>query len=494
MAATARDHIAWLETLGNADVPSVGGKNASLGEMIRHLASGGVRVPGGFATTARPTASYLAANAIAARIRALLAASSAARPACSTPARRSRRLLLEASSRTPSPTRSATPTASCSRRYGVGRSRTSRCARSATAEDLPDASFAGQQETYLNVRGDGDAAGRLPALLRLAVHRPRDQLPRRQGLRPPRGGALGRRAEDGALRPRRRGRHVHARHRDRLPRRGPHQRRLGPGRERRAGRGRSRTSTRSSSRCSTTRGSCRSSRRRSAARSSSWSTPAAAARAPRTVDTTQRERRQLRAVRRRDPAAGPLGGRRRGSTTARPMDIEWAKDGESGELFIVQARPETVQSRAPERRCSDLAAARRRGRPLLTRRRRRRGDRRPARVASSAHPPGHRAVPDGEILVTEMTDPDWVPIMKRAAGDRHRPWRPHLPRRHRQPRAGRARHRRHRHAARPCCTTGTAVTRLLRRGRRRARSTTARCRSRPTEVDLGVHPARRAPR
>ena len=51
---------------------------------------------------------------------------------------------------------------------------------------------------------------------------------------------------------------------------------------------------------------------------------------------------------------------------------------------------------------------------------------------------------DGAVLVTEKTDPDWVPIMKQAAGDRHQPRRPHLPRRHRQPRAGPAGHRRHR--------------------------------------------------
>jgi hypothetical protein len=47
--------VAWFETLGQIDVPQVGGKNASLGEMVRHLASRGVNVPSGFATTARRT-------------------------------------------------------------------------------------------------------------------------------------------------------------------------------------------------------------------------------------------------------------------------------------------------------------------------------------------------------------------------------------------------------------------------------------------------------
>ena len=86
----------------------------------------------------------------------------------------------------------------------------------------------------------GGAARRLPALLRLALHRPRDQLPAGQGLRSPEGRAVDRRAEDGALRPRRRRRHVLDRHRDRLRQGRADQRRLGPGRERRAGRGRSR--------------------------------------------------------------------------------------------------------------------------------------------------------------------------------------------------------------------------------------------------------------
>ena len=75
---------------------------------------------------------------------------------------------------------------------------------SATAEDLPDASFAGQQETFLNVRGERALLDAVPRLLGLAVHRPRHRLPRRARLRPPRRRALGRRAEDGAQRPRRR--------------------------------------------------------------------------------------------------------------------------------------------------------------------------------------------------------------------------------------------------------------------------------------------------
>ena len=75
---------------------------------------------------------------------------------------------------------------------------------SATAEDLPDASFAGQQETFLNVVGIDARAAQDEGGVRVAVQRPRHQLPRAQGLRPRRRGAVGRRAAHGALRPRRR--------------------------------------------------------------------------------------------------------------------------------------------------------------------------------------------------------------------------------------------------------------------------------------------------
>ncbi|MFP4280832.1 MAG: PEP/pyruvate-binding domain-containing protein, partial [Halochromatium sp.] len=63
--------IAWLNDLGSDDVAQVGGKNASLGEMIRHLGAEGVRVPGGFATTAQAYRQFLAENALEPRIREL---------------------------------------------------------------------------------------------------------------------------------------------------------------------------------------------------------------------------------------------------------------------------------------------------------------------------------------------------------------------------------------------------------------------------------------
>jgi len=97
----------------------------------------------------------------------------------------------------------------------------------------------------------------------------------------------------------------------------------------------------------------------------------------------------------------------------RPMDIEWAKDGDTGELFIVQARPETVQSQ-------------KQGAKLSTYRLSERGDVLASGLAigdaiatgTAIHldrADGGERFEDGTVLVTEMTDPDWVPIMKRAA-------------------------------------------------------------------------------
>jgi len=102
----------------------------------------------------------------------------------------------------------------------------------------------------------------------------------------------------------------------------------------------------------------------------------------------------------------------RGRST--PMDMEWAKDGRTGELFLLQARPETVHSRREplllERHVLDgtgevLATGRSVGEKIGAGR---------ARVIRSVHDLGQLA--DGEVLVTEMTDPDWEPVLKRAAG------------------------------------------------------------------------------
>ena len=102
---------------------------------------------------------------------------------------------------------------------------------------------------------------------------------------------------------------------------------------------------------------------------------------------------------------------KRGQPT--PMDIEWAKDGRTGELFIVQARPETVQSRKAAE-VIETFKLKQRGQVLVTGRSV--GEKiaaGPVRVIKSAE--FINQFKDGEILVTDKTDPDWEPIMKKAA-------------------------------------------------------------------------------
>ena len=96
-----------------------------------------------------------------------------------------------------------------------------------------------------------------------------------------------------------------------------------------------------------------------------------------------------------------------------PMDTEWAKDGQTGELFIVQARPETVESRR-DREMLEIFELKERGRVLVNGRSV--GSRiaaGPVHVIKSAH--NLREFQEGEVLVTDKTDPDWEPIMKKAA-------------------------------------------------------------------------------
>src|SRR5688572_23611623 len=144
--------VAWLKDLRLKDLEQVGGKNASLGEMIGGLAAAGVRVPGGFATTAHAFREFLSVDGLAERIEARLAALDpadvTALAACGAEIRS---WIVKA----PFPAalekdiveyfQSLESTTSGETSYAVR--------SSATAEDLPEASFAGQQETFLNIRG-----------------------------------------------------------------------------------------------------------------------------------------------------------------------------------------------------------------------------------------------------------------------------------------------------------------------------------------------------
>lgn len=132
------------------DVERVGGKNASLGEMIGKLANLGVTVPGGFATTAAAYREFLNANGLATKINDLLADLDVDNIGKLTSAGSTiRNWILE----TPLPASLTTTVKSAWEEMSGGNDISVAVRSSATAEDLPDASFAGQQETFLNVRG-----------------------------------------------------------------------------------------------------------------------------------------------------------------------------------------------------------------------------------------------------------------------------------------------------------------------------------------------------
>ena len=141
-----------LDTLRMTDVPRVGGKNASLGEMIGELSAAGVRVPGGFATTADAFREFLARDGLAGRIRQRLAGLDVADVRLLAAAGGEIRAWVEAA---PLPGALERELRARYARMAAGDPDCAVAVRSsATAEDLPEASFAGQQETLLNVRGE----------------------------------------------------------------------------------------------------------------------------------------------------------------------------------------------------------------------------------------------------------------------------------------------------------------------------------------------------
>ena len=169
-----RDHlILWFEEIGIQDIAKVGGKNASLGEMIQQLTSKGVNIPGGFATTAFAYRYFMEQGGLETKLRQLFADLDVEDlNNLRSRGKQARALILN----TPFPIeleaaitqtyiqlcqRYSIDWQYCDRFEGEERELCQKYAynvdvavrSSATAEDLPDASFAGQQETYLNVQG-----------------------------------------------------------------------------------------------------------------------------------------------------------------------------------------------------------------------------------------------------------------------------------------------------------------------------------------------------
>ena len=146
-------YVRWFNEIGMDDVGLVGGKNASLGEMYRNLASQGVRIPNGFAITAEAYFYLLQANKLDQKIQDLLKDLNTQ----NTESLRSRGKMIRQcflDAKIPNDLQTEIVTAYHLLGRGAATLTDVAVRSSATAEDLPDASFAGQQDTYLNVQGD----------------------------------------------------------------------------------------------------------------------------------------------------------------------------------------------------------------------------------------------------------------------------------------------------------------------------------------------------
>ena len=404
-----------FERVGIEAIADVGGKNASLGEMIRELAAEGVQVPGGFATTASAYRQFIAANALGPSLHSLLAGLDAGDLAALQQAGRAcRDQLLQAA--LPEPLVAAILAAYHQLGSGAVAVRSS-----ATAEDLPDASFAGQQETFLHIEGEQallEACRRcyaslftdraisyrqlngfdhLEVALSIGVQRMvRSDLAcagvmfsidTETGFRDTvlltAAYGLGENVVQGAVNPD-----------EWLIFKPTLEQGFSPILSRSLG--------------------------SKAIRMVYGEASTGDARAVRNLEVPEAERQRFALT---DAEILILArwacrierhySERRGSPT--PMDIEWAKDGETAELFILQARPETVQSRQSgavlrswhlqPHQAELITSGRAIGASVSQGR---------ARVIND--PSEIQRFEAGDLLVTVRTDPDWEPILKKASG------------------------------------------------------------------------------
>jgi pyruvate,water dikinase len=415
-SSTTHPFIKWFADITIEDVPLVGGKNASLGEMVRELAGKGVKVPNGFAITADAYRHFIREAGIDERIRATLSDLDTHDMAnLSERGQAVRQAILNAT--LPADLQTVIGDAYRQLQGGSAVPLDVAVRSSATAEDLPDASFAGQQETYLNVHG---TAALLETCKRCFASLFTDR-------------AISYRVDKGFD-------HFKVA--------------LSIGVQR---------MVRSDLACSgvmftiDTESGFRDAVMISAAYGLGENvvqgsvTPDEYLVFKPTLKTGHRPVLQKTVGSKEfkliyDTGGGKMvknvpvapGDRAKLALTddevlelARwacivedhysakrgqhaPMDLEWAKDGITGELFIVQARPETVQSRKDldvleayvlSTRSKVLTSGRSVGAKIATGR---------VRVIKSAEFIGQ--FQEGEVLVTDKTDPDWQPIMKKAAG------------------------------------------------------------------------------
>ncbi len=404
------EYVVSLDKLGNHDVEHVGGKNASLGEMISNLAGAGVSVPGGFATTAQAYRDFLELSGLNEQIHAALDTldvddiNALARTGAQI-----RQWVMEAEF----PERLNSEIRSAFEIMSAGNPNMAVAVRSsATAEDLPDASFAGQQETFLNIRGVDNvirAAKEVFASLfndraiAYRVHQGFDHklvalsagvqrmvrsetgtagvlftLDTESGFRDvvfiTGAYGLGETVVQGAVNP------------DEFY---VHKQTLEAGRpailRRNLG---------------------------SKAIKMVYGDEAKAGRSVKVVDVDHADRSRFCLS---DAEVTELAKQALiiEKHYGRPMDIEWAKDGDDGKLYIVQARPETVKSRT-NINVMERYLLKEKGTVLVEGRAI--GQRIGAGKVRVIHDVSEMdKVQPGDVLVSDMTDPDWEPVMKRAS-------------------------------------------------------------------------------
>ena len=404
------ENILWLHELRLADLARVGGKNSSLGEMIGHLANLGVSVPGGYATTAEAFKAFIAHNDLSKRIFDKLATLDVEDvPALTAAGKEIRGWVIDAPLQPDLDADIRSAYAKLCAENGGGDVAVA-VRSSATAEDLPDASFAGQQETFLNVTGADDVVHKVKEVFaslyndRAIAYRVHHgfkhedvflsagvQLMVRSGV-----GAsgvlftldtesdfrdvvfvtssfgLGEMVVQGAVNP------------DEFYVYKPTLKQGKPAILRRS------------------LGS-------KALRMVYSDVPGERVR----TEDTPAELRNTFSITDADVQELAKQALVIEQHYGRPMDIEWAKDGVTGRLFIVQARPETVKSRAKatqieryalEKRGQVVAEGRAIGQKIGSG---------VARVVRSLD--DMNRVQPGDVLVADMTDPDWEPVMKRAS-------------------------------------------------------------------------------
>ncbi|MBB4726067.1 phosphoenolpyruvate synthase [Xanthomonas arboricola] len=405
------ENILWLHELRLADLARVGGKNSSLGEMIGNLAGLGVSVPGGYATTAEAFKDFIAHNDLSKRIFDKLATLDVEDVAALTVAGKEiRGWVIDAPLQPELDRDIRTAYAQLCAENGGGEVAVA-VRSSATAEDLPDASFAGQQETFLNVTGADDVVHKVKEVFaslyndRAIAYRVHHgfkhedvflsagvQLMVRSGV----GAAgvlftldtesgfrdvvfvtssfgLGEMVVQGAVNP------------DEFYVYKP----------------------------TLTAGKPAILRRSLGSKAIRMVYSDVPGERVRTEDTPV-ELRSTFSISDEDVQELSKQALVIEKHYGRPMDIEWAKDGVSGKLFIVQARPETVKSRSHATQIERFSLEAKDAKILVE------GRAVGAKIGSGVARvvrslDDMNRVQAGDVLIADMTDPDWEPVMKRAS-------------------------------------------------------------------------------